>query len=565
MENVANVVPPQRRDLPVAADYALTVRGLLALPSLAGAEVAAGAAGLDTVVRWVNVMEVPDILPWVKPNELLLTTGFPLRHGGQGGTFDPSVVARLVDGLAERGVSALGVKTGRYLDELPPDMLDTAERHGFPVLVLPRGVAFDEVMSEVFTQLVDRQTWALDVADRLHRTLTALVLGGGDLPQIAAEVAALFDTAVLICSPDGRVQTTGGAEANSAALAALPLFDPSGRFRTEQVHAGLQDAPDATGGQLAVARVIAGGTDHGLIAAYGPNGGLGPVTVQALERAATVAALAITKQLAVSAVESKFRGDFLRDALNGVAGPPELVTEHCAQLGWDVDRPLAVIVARLDESSGPASVAGRTPMDRLTAAWEQVLRARDRAVPVVGFTHELVALVPAEPESVQRTVAELVSSVAGDRGGGRRSFSTGVSRVIGSIADLAAAYEQAGTAVRVGRRTHGPGAVAHFDGLGVHRVLSLVSDPGELRAFAAEVLGPLGADTPDALDLRGTLQELLDRNCNVAETARSLHFHYNTLRYRITKLETMIGPFTSDANLRLDVALALRVVQMRGL
>ena len=565
MENVANVVPPQRRDLPVAADYALTVRGLLSLPSLAGAEVAAGAAGLDTVVRWVNVMEVPDILPWVKPNELLLTTGFPLRHGGQGGTFDPSVVARLVDGLAERGVSALGVKTGRYLDELPPDMLDTAERHGFPVLVLPRGVAFDEVMSEVFTQLVDRQTWALDVADRLHRTLTALVLGGGDLPQIAAEVAALFDTAVLICSPDGRVQTTGGAEANSAALAALPLFDPSGRFRTEQVHAGLQDAPDATGGQLAVARVIAGGTDHGLIAAYGPNGGLGPVTVQALERAATVAALAITKQLAVSAVESKFRGDFLRDALNGVAGPPELVTEHCAQLGWDVDRPLAVIVARLDESSGPASVAGRTPMDRLTAAWEQVLRARDRAVPVVGFTHELVALVPAEPESVQRTVAELVSSVAGDRGGGRRSFSTGVSRVIGSIADLAAAYEQAGTAVRVGRRTHGPGAVAHFDGLGVHRVLSLVSDPGELRAFAAEVLGPLGADTPDALDLRGTLQELLDRNCNVAETARSLHFHYNTLRYRITKLETMIGPFTSDANLRLDVALALRVVQMRGL
>ncbi len=565
MENVANVAPPQRRDLPVAADYALTVRGLLALPSLAGAEVAAGAAGLDTVVRWVNVMEVPDILPWVKPNELLLTTGFPLRHGGQGGTFDPSAVARLVDGLAERGVSALGVKTGRYLDELPPDMLDTAERHGFPVLVLPRGVAFDEVMSEVFTQLVDRQTWALDVADRLHRTLTALVLGGGDLPQIAAEVAALFDTAVLICSPDGRVQTTGGADADSAALAALPLFDPSGRFRTEEVHAGLQDAPDATGGQLAVARVIAGGTDHGLIAAYGPKGGFGPVTVQALERAATVAALAITKQLAVSAVESKFRGDFLRDALNGVAGPPELVVEHCAQLGWDVDRPLAVLVARLDDAPGPASVAGRTPMDRLTAAWEQVLRARDRAVPVVGFTHELVALVPAEPESVQRTVAELVAAVAGDRGGGRRSFSTGASRVIGSIADLAAAYEQAGTAVRVGRRMHGPGAVAHFDGLGVHRVLSLVSDAAELRSFAAEVLGPLGADTPDALDLRGTLQELLDRNCNVAETARSLHFHYNTLRYRITKLEAMVGPFTSDANLRLDVALALRVVQMRGL
>ncbi len=89
-------------------------------------------------------------------------------------------------------------------------MLAAADRLGFPILVLPRGVAFDEVMSDVFTQLVDRQSWALDVADRLHRALTAIVLEGGDLPQIAGEFAALFESAVLICSPDGRVQTTVG-------------------------------------------------------------------------------------------------------------------------------------------------------------------------------------------------------------------------------------------------------------------------------------------------------------------------------------------------------------------
>lgn len=581
MESVANDVGDSQRDLPAASGYALTVREVLTLASLAGGELVAGAGGLDQVVRWANVMEVPDILPWVKCNELLLTTGFPLRHGSGGQLLGPTAMSELIEGLVDRGVAALAVKTGRYLDELPQAMIRTAEQRGFPLIVLPGEIAFDEILSEVFTLLVDRQSTALDAADRLHRALTTIVLQGGDLPQIAEEFAKLFDAAVLICSPDGRVQTVAGSALDTDALQALPLFGDSGRFMVERLVTGLQQCPDAQPGQLVVAPIVAGGIDHGRIVAYAPHTELGAASVQAVERAAIVAALAITKQLAVTAVESKFRGDFLRDALLGTAGPVEQVVEHCAQLGWNVDRQLVVVVGQFDEdgandkrpppatrsSAGgpPLTIAGRTAQDRLTAAWELVLQHRDKAVPIVGFRHEVVALVPATRENAVDVVAGLVAAVAGYCHGGRRSFSTGVSRVIDTMADLPTAYDHARKAAAIGRWAHGHGTVAHFDTLGVHRLLSLVSDSAELHAFAAEVLGVLAEDSREVADLRQTLQVLLDSNCNVAKAARELHFHYNTLRYRIGKLEGIVGPFTADPELRLGVALALRVIQMRGL
>jgi purine catabolism regulator len=327
------------------------------------------------------------------------------------------------------------------------------------------------------------------------------------------------------------------------------------------------ESPGAAG-TLAAVPVVAGGVHHGRIVAFSDTR-LHAADVTALEAAATVAALVVTKALAVRAVEAKYSGDFLHDLVSGRPGSAEHAVAHAASLGWDVDRPLVVVVAELDPcppAERPPAEVRRPAQERFTAAWTSVVHGRDPRAAVAGFAAEVVALlgVPAGGD-VERSVAELVSAVSGDGGGGRRSFTCGVSRVVADPRGLPAAYEQARKAVHVGRSLHGSGAVAHFDRLGVFRLLSLIPDSAELRGFVAETLGALAEDDPDAVDLRRTLEVLLETNLNVAEAARALHFHYNTLRYRIGKLERLLGPFTRDPTLRLNLALALQVLRMRGL
>ena len=544
----------------------LTVREVLAAPCLARARVLAGEAGLDRVVTKLNVMEVPDILPWVKPHELLLTTGYPLRD-------DPAALARLVGELDERGLAALAIKLHRYIDEVPPEVLAEADRRAFPVIEFPLEVGFDDVLNEVIGTLLNRQAALAARSEEVHRALVSVVLEGGDLDDLAEEVAAILHGPVFITTPDGRVVAQAGDEEAARRALDSPLFDRSGRFRVEAREASGGPAPRPIPGRAAetthcaVVPIVAGRIDHGRIVAF-----FGQPATDAdrycLERAATVAALAITKGLAVAAVEDKYRADFLRDLVTGrVPNLPQAV-HHASGLGWDVDRPMVVAVAELDPGQVAESLSGlelRPVQERFAAAWQTVLRTRDPGAPVASFHTEVVVLLGAPANGdLAGLLAELDRQVAGDRGGGRLSFSLGLSRIIPGPAELPRAYEQARTAVRIGRRVQGPGARSTFDQLGAYRLLALIPDGAELRGFVTDVLGELAEDTAEAADLRHTLETLLDTNGNVAESARRLHFHYNTLRYRIEKLERMVGPFTTSPQLRLDLALALRVRHMTG-
>ncbi len=539
------------RYAPPPLERALPLREVLSTPILAGSTVFAGASGLDRQVDRLNVMEVPDILPWVKPREFLLTTAYPLRE-------DPDRLVGLVADLDDAGLSGVGIKLGRYVDRLPDRMLEVADERGFPLVRLPDGVGFDEIFNEVLTSILNRQAAQLERAERIHQAFLQIVLAGQGLPEIVQELAALIDGPAAIVDLDGEVLAQARRDEVAGwddEVARLDLRDDG------RVWLGRDEVPAVR------APITAGTRLHGHVLALA---GRGPLTQdrQPIESASTVAALAMTMRAEVQAIESKYQSDLMHDLLTGRTLDREDSLRRARSFGWDLDRRMMALVVRFDDPSGPvvADEIGRRPP--LAAALHQPILARDPSAAVVRFSDEVVALTGAFPadaggrEAATQFCHRLVDVATRSTGA---SVSAGLSRPVTDLGAIPIAYEQATMALQIGRQVQGRGALAHFDDLGVYRILSLIDDTDELRGFAVETLGVLMDDSESAADLRQTLQVLLDTNVNVAEAARRLHYHYNTLRYRIEKLEAIVGPFTTDARVRLDVHVALLVRDMHRL
>jgi purine catabolism regulator len=548
VRGAADGVTRRRRGGSQAPADALTVREMLGEDAMRGARIIAGAGGLDRAVRRLNVMTVPNIVRWTKQDEFLLTTGYPLPR-------EPAEFCQLIRQLAGNGLAGLGVKLDEYLAEVPQAAVRLADQVAFPIIVIPATSPLDDVLSQTFETIVNRQAAALARSQQIHDAFLRVALTGGGLARLSDALAEILPGAdVIICDSAGyplAATTRPGGQAQRL-CGATGLVD-IGRL-SASAHSG-----DEAGTRWAAGVIRAGDMRHGFVLAVAGPQGLPAVAGLAVEQAALVAALEITRDLAVLAVEQQFASNALHDLVTGTAADLDEALARAARFGWDLRRPLAVLVARRcgnEPSDDPSPQQEALPL-RAAELWTQLIRDRDASAAVAGFATELVAVVGAADAAAfaRKVHADLTASTG-------RAYSLGVSQTGPGPADIPRLYEEARVALQVGLRLSGTGAVTSFAGLGLYRLLSNVSE-AELRAFVQDTLGPvLELPGPVRADLLKSLAVLAGTRFNVAESARILHYHYNTMRYRVTKLERMLGEFTGDAAAGLRLGVALEILRM---
>jgi purine catabolism regulator len=520
------------------SDSSISISRALELPPLQHARVLAGTAGLERRVRHVNVMEVPDILPWVQPDELLLTTAYPLRD-------DRAALGSLIPELSAKGLAGIAIKPDRYLDEIPPAMLTAADRCGFPLVELPPESSFNDIISAVLSVILNEQSLRLQRAAEIHDRFTRIVLGGGGLREIALTLAELIERQVMIVDQHGKVLTgSGELDVDHVALGGVSSPEARGEQDGRWASIRVADAP------ATLQPVMVDGEQYGALVALAAADSMSTDDLEALQFAATVAALRQVQARAVVEDDRRFQAVCLEELVSGHLTDRSVLSERAAAFGWDLSLPRAVLLAQAESTGGDADAvrslaeAARAALGVGAIVWE---RSTQAAALLTPRANDSAALLEAAA-SLRREAARRLPTTP---------VSIGIGRLRDDPLELRESHAEARRALEVGR-WRSPGEVVIFERMGLDRLLASVSDV-ELSAFRDTMIEPLAAyDRAHRSNLVDTLEAYVATR-NAAEAARRLYVHYNTVRSRLARIEELIGPFLSDTERLTGLAVALHI------
>ncbi|WFF40328.1 PucR family transcriptional regulator [Salinicola endophyticus] len=492
--------------------------------------VVAGERSLSRPLRWVHMVDHPDIINWVQPGQLLLTTGYHWPD-------EPAAERALVEALAEKGLAGVALAVPRFLSAFPATSREVAESLDFPLLEIPWDVPFSQITEEVHAWLIARQGQLIARAERIHRDLTRSALTAGSLGDIAAALSELLGRAVLFTGLDG--EWLGGSRERHA----RPQPTPAAQQAAEAV-AGSQacslDDPAGDGQRWLACPVHIQEVRAALLWIDESGARVSELERRAAEQAALISALHLSHQRALQAQESRLGYAFVDSLLEGRFEATPAALERATLQGWEPQAAYQVCAILLNEPV-PLSREGLLRRERWERRLSRYLQGIEQPPLISVSLNQLLFLLRSDvsPTALWRRLGDGESAMAVSR---QVRGAVETAKGADDVARLAAALR--------------PGELRDFESMLFNRVLE--GDDDARRLFLTRIIEALDP-AERGTSLRLTLAALTDHGFHLAQTARALEIHISTLRYRLERLREALGMDLDDTDVRLQLQVAMRL------
>ncbi len=518
----------------------MTVRELIEHSELCGLRCIVGEEQLDREITSVNIMDNPNVYRFLKPGEIVLSTGYLFQNDSKGRV-------RMVREAARIGCVAMGIKIKRFIDEVPQDMLEEARACGLPLFEIPFYYPLSEFSRVIFETLVKEKMGSQVRMAEDMSALSDLYFQGCGLETLCGETSArtgkrLYITnknrlCLCITEADGAIRDTISPEEQPFSLenaehTPFPVSGSGGSLYEEYRQVEVE-------GETFRAFLLVLPADCGYLCVPAAHD-LSADLRSTLRHAARIAGLMLSgHQTAPHSELADFFYDFLMsDRIND----RESVIAACRQCGFEPYGRRICLSVLLDGT------------EELAARRRQLRTAVSNQTPDQSFVcsgHDIVSVFLFLPERISELEAEERMRDIATRICARTAqipqLYFGIGHSSTGELEIAESFHESIATARLARRLGCTAPTTYSDLFPCH-LLSRQSER-ELRRLVQDTIEPLLlSDQNSHTDLILTLDTYLDCRMNATATAKRLFLHRNTLLGRLDKISELTGMSLQNRN-----------------
>lgn len=542
---------------------AITVRDALKIGGLVDAKILAGTAGLDNVIRAVDIIDVPDAAIWFRRDSLLCTTFYALKD-------NINAQIKMLEDIKSCGGAALIIfSPERYISHIDERLIKKADELNLPLLQMP-DYSYIDVIVPVMSRILDKQVKALEYAHKVHSMMTNIVLKGKGLHELLSSLSALIKKPVMM------------ADAEMILLdATLPPVDGSSnplleQWRKSGNHLPLENYYPRVMLKELISRnkptyyrygsaendyldfffpVSAGETLYGLLIVPGLDKELEKDKTVAMEAGAMAIALDILKERAIQEAERKGKLDFYNELLLGNIKNREAIISQAGQYGLDTAGSYFVILAEVSREflhsikyRDTDHQGDKKPDKKLFRLLEYAMESKNADGVIIDTLGSLVILarVPArlKHEETINYGKNLMLSL-------RNIIQTHLDSLPVCMASggycekierISAGYIEAWETIDIGKKLFRTNFALSYDDMApYHLAKRFLTTTGQPELFEKVYKPLLQYDREKGGELSHTLEVYIECNFSRTKTAKTLHIHRNSLNYRLQKIEELLN------------------------
>ena len=533
-----------------------TIQELLNVPRFADLKLLNKNGNLKNMVEGIEITEAPDIAEFIPENTLLLTTAMFFKNNQE-------ELLPFIDTLQKAGVSALGIKLGRFLEKIDQEVLDYADSLHFPIIQIPGTTPLGPLLQQLLNYLWDVRKEEISYAMDIQKNLTKLLVDDVSVSRFIVEFAKIIKVPIILLNPLQEIiaQSNHFISIKNNPSYYIDQIKGKGLFQSEDHSLSFTSEKKGQKWQGSIYPLKVHRNFPYFLCVLHPELLPYPISEFAIEQAGIILSFILFKNQAVEESLLEVEKNFFKQMMEQQNNSPK--EKDWLEIGKphgfiESDFYQVIFIHCTHDNDELNKVKYKQEKTLLVFLWLRSKLQTKLNNPLLFYNKEenIIQLILQEHvKDMERILLsateelEIIFPVSLVFSLGRPSLY--LNHLTSSYIEAKLAYKKSLKKEHV--RFH------YFERDGIMNLFNNF-DTSEVNYYCQAFLGDL-ANPEDIgqIELRKTLRTYLNNQCEITKTAADLYIHRHTVKYRINKCREIIGKPIEEPSISLGLRIALEL------